>query len=260
MALPDAAEGPGRRSHPKRILHTQHHPHHRQERHAMARSLLTARQVQDLFDVDASTIYRMAGDGRLPAVRIGRQWRFPADEIHARLRPRGRAQDQPARPTSASRSSGSEPDAAIVARSADLATAALEAIAPALGVTMLVTDHAGRPITPVVNPAPAIAARLDDPAFLDVCTAEFQAFAADAYLAPRFQRSTFGFMCAHSLVRRGRSLVAMLLAGGIAPEDSHTPDLFHLDSERRRAVLEALPHAAALLSHLVAEQRSPAHT
>jgi excisionase family DNA binding protein len=35
--------------------------------------MLTAQQVQDLLDVDASTIYRMAGDGRLPAVRIGRQ-------------------------------------------------------------------------------------------------------------------------------------------------------------------------------------------
>jgi excisionase family DNA binding protein len=226
----------------------------------MARSLLTARQVQDLFDVDASTIYRMASDGRLPAVRIGRQWRFPADEIHARLRPRGSAPDTHDAPMSTSRSSGTDPQVAIVERSANLATATLEALAPALRVTMLVTDHSGHPITPVVNPAPAIAARLDDPAFLDVCTAEFRAFAADAYLAPRFQRSTFGFLCAHSLVRHGRSLVAMLLAGGIAPEESHEPDLFHLDSERRRAVLEALPRTAALLSRLVAEQRSPAHT
>ena len=43
--------------------------------------LLTANQVQRLFDVDRSTIYRMASDGRLPAVKIGRQWRFPADGI-----------------------------------------------------------------------------------------------------------------------------------------------------------------------------------
>ena len=34
-----------------------------------------------MFGVDRSTIYRMAEDGRLPAVKIGRQWRFPAGPI-----------------------------------------------------------------------------------------------------------------------------------------------------------------------------------
>jgi len=53
----------------------------RQER--APRGLLTADEVQQLLDIDRSTIYRMAGDGRLPAVKIGRQWRFPADRIAA---------------------------------------------------------------------------------------------------------------------------------------------------------------------------------
>lgn len=38
---------------------------------------LTARDVQDLIRVDRSTIYRMAESGRLPAIKVGRQWRFP---------------------------------------------------------------------------------------------------------------------------------------------------------------------------------------
>ena len=35
--------------------------------------LLTTQQLQELIRVDRSTIYRMAEDGRLPAVKVGRQ-------------------------------------------------------------------------------------------------------------------------------------------------------------------------------------------
>ena len=218
----------------------------------MAGNLLTARQVQDLFDVDASTVYRMAGDGRLPAVRFGRQWRFPADAIESLLVPRVAEHGLEASGSSARSTDGtaarSGPPAALPV---ELATSVLRAVAPALGVTMVVTDLGGRAITPVINPAPAIAARLDDPAFLAACTAEWSSFAGEQHLAPRLQAGRYGFLCAHSMVRSGASLVAMVLAGGIAPEGSEDPDLFHLDAERRAAVLETLPNTAALLSQLV---------
>jgi excisionase family DNA binding protein len=47
--------------------------------------LLTAAAVGRLLGVDASTVYRMAGDGRLPALRVGRQWRFAAEQVRAAL-------------------------------------------------------------------------------------------------------------------------------------------------------------------------------
>ena len=50
-----------------------------------ARPLLTALEVQELLHIDRSTVYRMAEDGRLPAIRVGRSWRFPADRIEALL-------------------------------------------------------------------------------------------------------------------------------------------------------------------------------
>lgn len=226
----------------------------------MAGNLLTARQVQDLFDVDASTVYRMAGDGRLPAVRFGRQWRFPADAIESLLVPR--VAEHGSEPPDLSPGSPADTGAptrrpAAVALPVELATSVLRAVAPALGVTMVVTDLGGRAITPVVNPAPAIAARLDDPAFLTECTTEWSSFAGEQHLAPRLQSGRFGFLCAHSLVRSGASLVAMVLAGGIAPEDSEDADLFHLDADRRAAVLETLPHTAALLSQLVPGRHAP---
>ncbi|RMD52615.1 MAG: DNA-binding protein, partial [Candidatus Thermofonsia bacterium] len=45
--------------------------------------LLTAREVQEMLNVDRSTVYRMAEDGRLPAVKVGKQWRFPREKVEA---------------------------------------------------------------------------------------------------------------------------------------------------------------------------------
>ena len=41
-------------------------------------AFLTTQDVQQLIRVDKSTIYRMAESGRIPAIKVGRQWRFPA--------------------------------------------------------------------------------------------------------------------------------------------------------------------------------------
>ncbi|MCA9925804.1 MAG: helix-turn-helix domain-containing protein, partial [Anaerolineales bacterium] len=40
--------------------------------------MLTAKDIQALLQVDRSTVYRMAEAGRIPAIKVGRQWRFPA--------------------------------------------------------------------------------------------------------------------------------------------------------------------------------------
>jgi excisionase family DNA binding protein len=45
-------------------------------------NLLTAKQVQDLLNVDRTTIYRMLKDGRLTGVKVGQHWRFPAREVN----------------------------------------------------------------------------------------------------------------------------------------------------------------------------------
>lgn len=216
----------------------------------MAATLLTAQQVHDRLDIDTSTIYRMASDGRLPAVRIGRQWRFPAPAVDALLSPgqRDSAMDPPA-----SHSSRRDvDDTSHLLPPATTMEAALQVVAPGLGVSLVVTDLAGRPLTAIVNPAPAIAARLDDPAFLAACGAEWSQLAADTDLTTRLQQGAFGFLCARSLVRNGNALVAMVLAGGIAPDGMDDPDLFQLAAEQRDTVIETLPRLAALLSRLVA--------
>lgn len=52
-------------------------------------SMLTASEVARYFRLHVMTIYRMAHRRELPAVRVGRQWRFPRDRIDRWLHDQG---------------------------------------------------------------------------------------------------------------------------------------------------------------------------
>ena len=49
--------------------------------------LLTVAEVADLLRINKSTVYRMAKQGRLPATRVGRQWRFRKSVLDGLLEP-----------------------------------------------------------------------------------------------------------------------------------------------------------------------------
>lgn len=193
------------------------------------RSLLSARQVQDVLHIDRSTVYRMAEDGRLPAIRVGKQWRFPANEIYALVSDRlPVVNTSPLDPTVA---------AAMADLSGDL-----------LGVMVLVTDMDGHPITPIANPCDWMSEHSDDPQVLETCIAEWQDLAEDHTFEPQFKPGELGFECARAFVRSGRELVGMVMVGGISPTGHERPDLYQLDADGRRRVLDALPRIAAALS------------
>lgn len=209
------------------------------------RSLLTAAEVQDLLQIDRSTVYRMAEDGRLPAIRVGRSWRFPAEGISAIAT------------VSASEPIGTDIDV----------TAARTAVAvagPLLGVMMLVTDLHGRPLTDVANPCPWFVRHGDEPGVMASCVAEWQDMAAHPDLTPRFETGQHGFQCARALIRRDHLLIGMVLAGGLSPDQgsgadpSSRPDLHHLDEHGRAGVLAALPRIAAVISTAARPHRTAA--
>jgi excisionase family DNA binding protein len=54
---------------------------------ARAGRLLTVAKVADLLRINKSTVYRMAKQGRLPATRVGRQWRFRESVLEGLLEP-----------------------------------------------------------------------------------------------------------------------------------------------------------------------------
>ncbi len=190
-------------------------------------TMLSAREVQDVLHIDRSTVYRMAEDGRLPGVRVGKQWRFPADEIYGVLSAQPPILNtSPLNPTVAS---------AIADLAADL-----------LGVMIVVTDMDGHPITAIANPCAWMTEHSDDPNVLQTCIAEWQGLAAGHSFEPQFHTGEFGFQCARAFVRSGRELVGMVLAGGIAT--AHQPGFYDLDEDGRARVLAALPKIAAALS------------
>src|SRR5512134_674746 len=62
-------------------------------------AFLTTEEVLEYLQVNLRTVYRLIKAGRIPAVRVGRQWRFRKSDIDAWLesqRPRGQRQAVPA--------------------------------------------------------------------------------------------------------------------------------------------------------------------
>jgi excisionase family DNA binding protein len=76
----------------------------------MDESFLTTEEVLDYLQVNLRTVYRLIKAGKIPAVRVGRQWRFRKRDIDAWLesqRPRtGRATPSPGVRPAAAASAG----------------------------------------------------------------------------------------------------------------------------------------------------------
>lgn len=208
----------------------------------MGAELLTAGEVSTRLAVDRSTVYRMAMDGRLRAVKIGSQWRFPPAALEEVLADH-------VTPIQASHPGQTRVPLAVARK------AVLEGVAPLLGVTMVVTDMDGHLQTDVVNPCRWFTEHGEDPSVLEACSTQWRGMAADHVFTPRLELGSHGMACARSFVRDGDKLVGMLVAGGIAPED-HDPTaaaaagLHHLDPEQRARLLAALPRIAASISSL----------
>jgi excisionase family DNA binding protein len=43
--------------------------------------ILTVKELSDLMKIHQSTVYRLTKEGRIPAFRIGSEWRFRKDQI-----------------------------------------------------------------------------------------------------------------------------------------------------------------------------------
>ncbi len=50
----------------------------------MSNNLITVREAADFLRISARTVYRLIESGQLGAVRIGKQWRIPANDLPGR--------------------------------------------------------------------------------------------------------------------------------------------------------------------------------
>jgi excisionase family DNA binding protein len=204
--------------------------------------LLSAEQVRQMLGVDRSTVYRMAETGRLPAVKIGRQWRFPTDQIESLLG--AHRTDAPA---------PAAPGRRALMLSLRTAAPLVELAAQILGVMLVITDIDGDPVTGVVNPCPWFSAHSDDPGLLAECLADWKVLADDPDFDIRFRTGPLQFDCARAFIRLGPQLIGMLVAGGLDPSGNDPRALHRLSPEGRERVLAALPIIAAKISRISAD-------
>src|SRR5438876_4952835 len=80
-------------------------------------TFLTTEEVLEYLQVNLRTVYRLIKAGKIPAVRVGRQWRFRKRDIDAWLdsqRPRGGARPAPAAPARPAGAGGGRPRVLVV--------------------------------------------------------------------------------------------------------------------------------------------------
>jgi excisionase family DNA binding protein len=229
-------------------------------------TLLTTKDIQDLIHVDKSTIYRMAEDGRLPAIKVGRQWRFPADRVAELLGEGLPVSKGDATATRERLSDLIEP--AVAQAVADL-------VADLFGVMVVMTDMDGSPLTAVSNPCGLFDTIQHQPGAVQRCVDGWRELGDAAGLGVRLMPSHLGFLCARSFVRVGSELVGMIIVGGITPPSwppsldrihqvaddlgiphaelaAHAEETYDLDEEQQTRLVEVLPKLSDLISSLAA--------
>jgi len=191
--------------------------------------LLTTNQVQTLLKVDRTTIYRMVEQGRLPAIRVGKQWRFSRPEIERWLKTSSAVAGMTpiAQPSNGEQLAvGARLDTAALAQKTplrdllptDCSQLIQDGFAEILGVMMVVTDMAGNPATQMSNPCAFFSALAQSPDAISHCVRTWQQLALLPSLEPRFGPSEMGLLCARGLIRVGSELKGMVVMGGIAPD------------------------------------------
>ncbi|HEY80411.1 MAG TPA: helix-turn-helix domain-containing protein [Caldilineae bacterium] len=241
--------------------------------------LLTTKQLQEILQVDRTTIYRMAEAGRIPAIKVGNQWRFPRHQIEAWL---WQQQPQAATPVAApfplqEDSADLPPNALSRAFPLECVQLIQDTFADLLGVMMVITDLDGNMITQPSNEAGLFTATETSPNAHQRCLEHWISMAGDPRLQPGFQRSHLGLLCARGLIRVGHEIKAMLVVGGIAPEDwppsdeeieaiaqflqiepdlirDHVDEVHRADHQRMQEILPYVQRMADVFSYIATDR------
>ena len=240
--------------------------------------MMTAKEVQEMLQVDRSTIYRMAESGRLPAIKVGKQWRFPTEQVEGWMRLQidlGPHQILRA------------PETQVNGHTDDLnALMPIECVeliqdgyADLLGVMLVITDLSGNPITEPSRPCGLFEAISHEPQAVRKCIESWSQLGAVIDLEPRFRRSHLGLLCARSMIRVGAELKGMVVAGCVAPDEwppthaevaamaveldvdpellePHLEQVYVLDHAGRERVLAHLKRIANIVAHIVNERKT----
>jgi excisionase family DNA binding protein len=173
--------------------------------------LLTTRQLMDLLQLDRTTIYRMLNDGRLPALRVGGQWRFSRQAIEAQMQ-------ASQLPTFVGEKGAVEKSPPPPAPNTDvLPLHCLQPIqqvfAQTAGIGAVTTNLDGKPLTTVSNSCPFCSLILATDKGRALCEASWRRLAGEAGKTPRIEKCHAGFAYARGWITVDGSSIAMIFGG-----------------------------------------------
>jgi hypothetical protein len=207
----------------------------------------------------------MVEAGRLPAVRVGKQWRFDSEQLHCWLSERA---------ILATLSAPTQPASGLAALlPLGCVQMIQDAFAEALEVMMLTTDMSGQPFTAVSEPCGFFSTLVGNKA--DALLGTWQQLAIEPALEPRFLRSEIGLLFTRGVIRVGDKLIGMVIAGGAAPADwppverewqswarrfgadqaavhANLDGVYRLNADQHTKVLRAVQRVADIFSHVAA--------
>lgn len=244
----------------------------------MMSGMMTAKEVQEMLQVDRSTIYRMAESGRLPAIKVGKQWRFPTQQVESWMQLQIDVGSPQTTRTNGPQVFGhiDELESLIPVECVQLI---LDGYADLLGTMLVVTDLSGNPITEPSRPCGLFEAVSQEPHAVQKCIESWSLLGAAIDLEPSFNRSHLGLLCARSMIRVGAELKGMVIAGCLAPEEwpptpaevnamalelevqpelliPHLEQVYVLDQGQRQSVLDHLKRIANIVAHIVNERKT----
>jgi len=180
--------------------------------------MLTAKELQELLQVDRSTIYRMAEAGTLPAIKVGKQWRFPSEQVadwfDRQIITNSVPSGYPASQHLSGRSDNFEDLLPL-----ECVQLIQDSFAELLGVMLVVTDIKGQPITEPSNPCGLFQEVNQTPGVLEKCIQGWGSLASAIDLEPKFSHNHLGLLCARAMVRVGTELQGMVIASCVAPKE-----------------------------------------
>ncbi len=237
----------------------------------MDANFYTARELQSLLQVDRTTIYRMADNGKVPAVKVGNQWRFPRRQVQQWL-----AKENA--PVELHKSVAAATPHLTRLLPLDCVQLLQDTFADALGVMIIITDLNGLPVTRPSNPCGLFSAMEAEPHAQKRCLQWWAELARRPGLQPAFLPSHLGLLCARGFIRTGAELSGMVIVGGIAPKvwppspeqleriaayldvtpglvQAHLHEVYTLDLTQQQQLLPLVQRIADIVTHIAGERQ-----
>jgi ligand-binding sensor protein len=218
----------------------------------------------------------MAEAGRLPAIKVGKQWRFPADHVNNWLQVGGTTANDKGAMASQTAGRGEQLAELLPLECVQLIQ---DSFADLLGVMLVVTDMSGKPITQPSNPCGLFQAISQVPHALQRCIQSWHQLAASIDLEPRFSESHLKLKCTRALIRDGSALKGMVVAGCVAPENwppsaeevaamaaefdvapellmERLEEVYFLTAQQQQTVLSHIQQIANIVAHIISERKT----